>query len=200
MFTGIIGAVGRVLPGRPGGLAIASVEVAREAVIGGSIAVNGVCLTVVELDASSFRADVVPETLSRTNLGLLQAGQPVNLELPLTLDRPLDGHLVQGHVDSVAQVVAIRPVELGAELTVQLPGPLSPYVAEKGSIAVDGTSLTVASVDDENGTFTLAMIPHTLQNTVAAAYRAGSMVNLEVDLVARYVARLAGRSAERGIK
>ncbi len=185
MFTGIVIAKGRVGRRSEGSLLIESPELASTLKVGGSIAVNGVCLTVTQSDQAGFLADVVPETLSRTNLGSLQAGDPVNLEPPLTLDQGLDGHLVLGHVDAAARVVAIS----AQELTVELPPDLRPYVAEKGSMAIDGTSLTVARVDDRAGTFSVALIPHTLRATIAGIYAAGTLVNLEVDVMARYVAR-----------
>ena len=193
MFTGIVAAVGRVAEVEANRLGIEHAATARAAALGASVAVNGVCLTVTASDHERglFFADVVPETLSRTNLGLLRPGDPVNLEPPLRLDQGLDGHLVQGHVDAAAAVLQERDVASGRELTIELPPALAPYVAEKGSIAVDGTSLTVAAVGE--GTFTVALIPHTLEHTVAKTYRPGSRVNLEVDVIARYVERLSRR-------
>lgn len=190
MFTGIVSALGTVVDSRPGRLGLEHQETAARLSAGASVAVNGVCLTVIEIEGGVFFTDVVPETRLRTTLGQLRAGQPVNLELPLALSQGLDGHLVQGHVDATARVRDVRRVELGRELTVELPAELVPYVAEKGSIAVDGTSLTVAGLDDVGGTFTVALIPHTLERTVAGSYAVGTLVNLEVDLVARYVERL----------
>ena len=198
MFTGIVNAVGRVSEWRPGRLGVEQGEIAGALQIGGSVAVNGVCLTVVDVEGETFLADVVPESQSRTNLGRLQPGDPVNLELPLTLQQGVDGHLVQGHVDATARVVHVGEVELGREVTFEPPSQLELYVVEKGSIAIDGTSLTVAAVDDERHTFTVALIPHTLARTVAAYYVPGSLVNLEVDVVARYVQRMTRRSADVG--
>jgi riboflavin synthase len=132
---------------------------------------------------------VVPETLRRTNLGALQPGAVVNLELPLGTSSALDGHLVQGHVDARAVVKSVKSVASGREVIVELPAPISRFVAIKGSIAVDGVSLTVTSVDKPRGTFGVALIPHTLAVTIAGAYKKGSVVNLEADVVARYVAR-----------
>ncbi len=200
MFTGIVGGLGLVAESRSGRLGIEHAASAARAAIGASVAVNGVCLTVVEVEGAVFHADVVPETLKRTNLGRLAPGDRVNLELPLTPEGLLDGHLVQGHVDATAHVREVRAVELGREVTVELPGELARYVAEKGSIAVDGVSLTVVEVDDESGAFTIAFIPHTLEQTLAGGYRRGSIVNLEVDVVARYVERLVRRSTKPGIK
>ncbi len=198
MFTGIVEVVGRVVEWRTGHLGVHQPELVGGLGVGGSVAVNGVCLTVVAVEGGAFFADVVPETRSRTNLGRLRPGDAVNLERPLTLGRGLDGHLVQGHVDGTARVLRVRPVELGREITFTLPAELAPFVAEKGSITVDGISLTVAGVDDTGPSFSVALIPHTLAVTVAGSYVPGTLVNVEVDVVARYVARLVGRSAEAG--
>jgi riboflavin synthase len=190
VFTGIVSAVGRVSEWRPGHVGIEQPDMASHLVRGGSIAVNGVCLTVTEIEGPTFFADVVPETRRRTNLGALRPGDEVNLELPLRLEQGLDGHLVQGHVDATTRVSGVNDVELGKEVRFDLPDELLPYVAEKGSIAVDGTSLTVAAVDQPTATFTVALIPHTLERTVARHYSPGRLVNLEVDVVARYLERL----------
>lgn len=192
MFTGIVSATGRVTEWRPGRLGVQS-EAASTLQIGGSIAVNGVCLTVVEIEGETFFADVVPETRARTNLGMLRHGDPVNLEPPLAMHQGLDGHLVQGHVDATARVREVRAVELGREVAFELPAALARYVAEKGSIAIDGTSLTVAGVDDGRATFSVALIPHTLARTIAGQYVPGTLVNVEVDVVARYVERMLDR-------
>lgn len=197
MFTGLVGTVGRVTEWRTGHLAVRS-ELAPRLGVGGSIAVNGACLTVVEVEDGVFFADVVPETRRRTNLGLLKPEDTVNLELPLRADQGLDGHLVQGHVDGTAQVAAVAEVEMGREVDFELPRHLAPYVAEKGFIAVDGASLTVTGVDDARGTFSVALIPHTLATTVAGQYVPGTLVNVEVDVVARYVARLIGHTRSAG--
>jgi riboflavin synthase len=197
MFTGIVSAVGRVVEVRPGHLAVAHPGTAERVRIGSSVAVNGVCLTVTDREGPSFFADVVPETLRRSNLGALQAGDPVNLELPLTAEQGLDGHIVQGHVDGTALVEAVTEAELGREIEIRLPAELAPYVVEKGSVAVDGTSLTVAATDDVRAIFTVALIPHTLQHTIAGIYGPGTLVNVEVDVLARYVERLLDRGAWR---
>lgn len=193
MFTGIVVEMGRVVRAGGGRLLVEHGGSAAGAGVGASIAVNGACLTVVDVDGRTLQFDVVPETLSRTNLGDLRAGDAVNLEPPLRLDQGLDGHLVQGHVDGVGVVVAEVATGLGRELTVEAPAALARYIAEKGSIAVDGTSLTIAGVQEHpGGAFTVALIPHTLASTIAHTYRVGSRVNLEVDLLARYVERLLG--------
>jgi riboflavin synthase len=188
MFTGIVSAIGLVEAVDERSIAIADAETASRLQIGASVAVNGCCLTVTSVDAGTFSADVVPETRRRTNLGALLPGDPVNLELPVTAGGSLDGHLVQGHVDGVSQVVKVEPAATGREVTFGLPPGLARYVAEKGPIAVDGTSLTVASVDGDS--FRVALIPHTLQATIAGSYRPGALVNLEVDVLARYAERL----------
>ena len=185
MFTGIVSAVARVVEARPGRLGIDHAAIARHLKVGGSVSVNGACLTVVRKKGPVFYADVVPETLRRTNLGALKTGSEVNLELPVTSAGTLDGHIVQGHVDASATVQKRE----GGEVTIELPSSLSRLVAYKGSIAVDGVSLTVSAVDKPPGTFKVALIPHTLQATIAGTYRRGTVVNLEADVIARYVAR-----------
>jgi len=189
MFTGIVSAVGKVVEARPGRLGIEHGPTTKRLHLGGSVAVNGCCLTVVEKRRDVFYADVVPETLRRTNLGRLARGHPVNLEMPLAGDGFLDGHLVQGHVDATARIKKLKRTATGCEIVIGLPARLSSLVAEKGSIAVDGMSLTVAAVDEPAGTFKVALIPHTLAATIAAGYAVGSTVNLEADVIARYMAR-----------
>ena len=187
MFTGIVSAVARVVEAGDVRLGIDHAAIARHLKRGGSVSVNGACLTVVKKQGPVFYADVVPETRKRTNLGALRNGDEVNLELPLTSASTLDGHLVQGHVDATAEVRSVKATRAGKEVTIELPAQLSGFVAEKGSIAVDGVSLTVARVG--NLTFTVALIPHTLDATIAGRYKTGSRVNLEADIIARYVAR-----------
>ncbi|HVS47915.1 MAG TPA: riboflavin synthase [Candidatus Dormibacteraeota bacterium] len=189
MFTGIVSAVSNVVAADANRIGIDHAWVARRLKIGGSIAVNGCCLTVVKKRGPVFYADVVPETLRRTNLGALRVGSEVNLELPLSATSLLDGHLVQGHIDATGAVRSVERAASGLEVTIELPAAVSRFVAVKGSIAVDGVSLTVAAVDKPPGTFRVALIPHTLEATLAGGYKRGSMVNLEADVVARYVAR-----------
>jgi riboflavin synthase len=189
MFTGIVSAVSKVVVADANRLGIDHASIARHLKIGGSVAVNGCCLTVVKKRGPVFFADVVPETLRRTNLGALRVGSDVNLELPLSASSLLDGHLVQGHVDATGLVKTVELAASGRELTIELPASISRFVAVKGSIAVDGMSLTVAAVDKPAGTFRVALIPHTIEVTMADGYQRGSIVNLEADLVARYVAR-----------
>jgi riboflavin synthase len=187
MFTGIVSAAARVVELRGNRIGIDHAFITRHLKLGGSVAVNGCCLTVVKKKGAIFYADVVPETLRRTNLGALKPGSGVNIELPLTATSTLDGHLVQGHIDATASVLSVSKASTGREVTIELPASLSRYVAEKGSIAVDGVSLTVASVGRAD--FSVALIPHTLEMTIAKDYKRGSVVNLEVDVIARYVAR-----------
>jgi riboflavin synthase len=187
MFTGIVSEVGTVLQaGRH--LVIQAPDTAAALAVGGSVAVNGVCLTATGVEGATFSADVVDETLARSNLGALAEQGKVNLELPLRAADRMDGHLVLGHVDGVGTVLQTREVELGREIAVEVPPELAAYVAEKGSIAVDGASLTVTTV--EGSRFGVALIPHTLAHTIAGNYRQGTSVNLEVDVLARYVERL----------
>ena len=193
MFTGIIQAVGEIrrLEERGGDvrLSIGTGKMAMgDVVLGDSIAVNGVCLTAVALSGAEFSADVSRETLSLTTLGRLRSGSPVNLEKALTLSTPLGGHLVSGHVDGVGRVVDRQDDARSVRFRIQAPAELARYIAHKGSICVDGTSLTVNSV--QGAEFDLNIVPHTLEGTIIAQYRAGSDVNLEVDLVARYLERL----------
>jgi riboflavin synthase len=189
MFTGIVSGVGTVALAEPNRLGIEHGATARRLKVGSSVAVNGCCLTVVTKSGPIFVADVVPETLRRTNLGALKPGARVNLELPLAASGLLDGHLVQGHVDATTKIRSIKGVAAGREIVIDMPKELRPFLVEKGSVAVDGMSLTVARVDDVHGTFTVALIPHTLEVTIAADYKGASVVNLEADVVARYVAR-----------
>jgi len=193
MFTGIIQALGSVASIESKGgdirLGINTNDLdLSEAQPGDSIAVNGVCLTAVVLKKQGFVADVSLETMSKTSLGQLESGSPVNLEKALTLNTALGGHLVSGHVDGVATVVALendaRSIRYGFELAPEL----QHYIAEKGSVTIDGTSLTVNRV--ENNRFDVNIVPHTAQKTIFQYYRVQSQVNIEVDIIARYLERL----------
>ncbi len=193
MFTGIIEAVGRIkLREARGGdlrLAIESGKLdLKEAARGDSIAVNGVCLTVVALSGDGFAADVSRETLSLTTLGDLGPGSPVNLEKALTLSTPLGGHLVSGHVDGPGRILERTDDARSVRFRIEAPAELTRYIARKGSICVDGTSLTVNAV--QGHAFEVSIVPHTLGQTVMAGYAPGTRVNLEVDLIARYLERL----------
>jgi len=193
MFTGIVSAVGKVVEADGKRIGIDHAGIARRLKVGASVALNGCCLTVVKKRGTVFFADVVPETLRRTNLGALRNGVEVNLELPLGASSMLDGHLVQGHIDSTARVKSVKQAATGREIIIELPSTLARFVAVKGSITVDGVSLTVANVDKPAGTFRVALIPHTLAATIAGRYKRGSVVNLEADVIARYVARILRR-------
>jgi riboflavin synthase len=193
MFTGIVeerGVVRRVDPSR---LAVDCRVVTSDAEIGASVAVNGVCLTVVEHSPEHLAFDLSEETMRRTSFARLSRGHAVNLERPLTLSSRLGGHLVQGHVDGVGEVTEIeRSADGGAWLTVRAPRDIRRYLVEKGSVCVDGISLTVAALDGD--AFSVALIPHTMNVTTLGSAAVGDPVNLEVDVIARYVeALLAGR-------
>lgn len=195
MFTGIVEELGRVrsLEDRAGEarLVVQCATVNGDSSVGDSVAVNGVCLTAVEVTGEALSFDLGRETLDRSTLGGLRAGDSVNLERPLTLATRLGGHLVQGHVDVVAPVRSVDRNGAGASIRIALPPSLRPYVVEKGSIAVDGVSLTVTVVDDEG--FEVALIPHTLAATTLGERGPGDGVNLEADVVAKYVENLARR-------
>jgi riboflavin synthase len=201
MFTGIVEGTGTVADlaaaadGSGARLAVAAAWLAGELAPGESVAVNGCCLTVAEAAPGRFAADLVAETLRRTALGRLTPGARVNLERPLALGGRLGGHLVQGHVDGVATVLDRTPVGDGQEVRVELPPGLARYVVEKGSVAVDGVSLTVAGVGD--GWFAVSLVPHTLAVTTLGDRRPGDPVQLEVDVVAKYVERLLGPWTDR---
>ncbi|NUW39910.1 riboflavin synthase [Nonomuraea rhodomycinica] len=195
MFTGIIEEKGEVAAlVQAGGSARLSVRgplVTSDASHGDSIAVNGVCLTVVEVDGDVFTVDVMRESLDRTSLGALEEGAAVNLERAVRADQRLGGHIVQGHVDGTAVLLSRDPGERWDDLRFSLPQALARYVAEKGSIAIDGISLTVTTVDDDS--FGVSLIPTTLQLTTMGELKVGDLVNLEVDVIAKYVERLVVR-------
>ena len=192
MFTGIVEELGTVVAIEPladsARIRIEGPLVTSDAVHGASIAVNGVCLTVVEFGDGQFTADVMNETLLRSSLGQLQTGTRVNLERPVTLAARLGGHLVQGHVDGTGRIVSRTPSENWEIVRISLPDDLGRYVVEKGSITVDGVSLTV--VDAERDSFTVSLIPTTLELTTLGHKTVGDPVNLEVDVVAKYVERM----------
>ena len=193
MFTGIIEELGRVesIEARPAGarLKIACSTVLADLTPGASIAVNGVCLTAVDIRPGSFSSDLAPETLKRSNLGDLTGGRPVNLERPLSPTGRLSGHIVQGHVDGTGEFVSLDP--LGGEnwwLKIRVPGDLDPFLVFKGSIAIDGISLTIAALDAD--ILSVTIIPHTYRNTTLGSYLPGSRVNLECDVIAKHVEKL----------
>jgi riboflavin synthase len=188
VFTGLVREVGTVTSMVDGRLTIQAPETARGAELGDSVAIDGVCLTVVARDDSTLSFDAVPETLSRTALGTLEQGSRVNLEPALRAGDPLGGHYVQGHVDGVGTVRSVQPEGDGTRLGFEAPAELLRYIVEKGSIAVQGTSLTVAAVDDTG--FEVALIPHTLRATTLGELAPGQPVNLETDVLAKYVEKL----------
>lgn len=203
MFTGIIQAVGTIARLEPRGgdlrLAVHAGKLPMaDVALGDSIAVSGVCLTVVEKSASGFHADVSGETLRLTTLGSLAVNEPVNLEKALTLATRLGGHLVSGHVDGLGEILVRSADSRSVRFSIRAPDALARYIAVKGSICVDGVSLTVNAVD--GAVFGLNIVPHTLAETTLAEFRPGRRVNLEVDLVARYLERLllGERAADPG--
>ncbi|MEU4543512.1 riboflavin synthase [Nonomuraea dietziae] len=192
MFTGIVEELGEIVSIEPHGeaarLAVRGKVVTSDAKHGDSIAVNGVCLTVVDVEDEVFTVDVVRETLNRSSLKSSQAGARVNLERAVRADQRLGGHIVQGHVDGTGALLSREPGELWDDVRFSLPRELNRYVAEKGSIAVDGISLTVTTVDEDS--FGVSLIPTTLELTTLGARQEGDLVNLEVDVIAKYVEKL----------
>lgn len=194
MFTGIVERMGIVAESADsGGKRRFTIEAGRLATglaVGDSVAVNGVCLTAIEVTDQCFTVEAVQETLTRSNLGALQVGSAVNLERPMRADGRFDGHLVQGHVDGVGTIRSITPEGASIRVWIDVPADLRRYVAEKGSVAVDGVSLTVSGVDGEG--CEVVLIPHTLEVTLFGRRHPGEAVNLEVDVIAKYVERLLG--------
>lgn len=191
MFTGIVEEVGKVAratdhaKGRRLSITAESVDGLP---LGASIAVNGVCLTAVSTDKGEVTVDVIPESLARTNLGQLAVGDTVNLERPMPADGRFDGHIVQGHVDGTGTVASITEEDGGVTVTIGTPDGLLAYLVEKGSVTVDGVSLTVARLSESS--FSVALIPHTLEATTLGLRKVGDVVNLEADVLAKYVERL----------
>jgi riboflavin synthase len=190
MFTGIVEEVGEVVSFTETVLAVRGPLVTSDARHGDSIAVNGVCLTVVDNADGVFTADVMGESLRRSSLGVLERGSPVNLERAATVGSRLGGHLVQGHVDGVGEVISREPAVQWETVRFRLPAGLARYVVEKGSITVDGVSLTVMAVTADE--FSVGLIPTTLKLTVLGAKAVGDPVNLEVDVIAKYVEKMLG--------
>ena len=188
MFTGIVEEVGRVTEFANGRLTVAAAKVTEDMEIGGSISVNGTCLTAVDRTTDSFSVDVVPETLRRTNLGDLAEGDGVNLERPVRADGRLDGHVVQGHVDGTGTVASVSQDGEALMVRVEAPPSVMRYLVEKGFVAVDGASLTIVHCDD--GSFDVTLIPYTAANTVLGKRGVGDRVNIEVDILAKYTERL----------
>jgi riboflavin synthase len=188
MFTGIVEEVGKVVSASAGSLTVAADGVLQDMQKGASMAVNGVCLTITAFDSKSFSVDVMPETLDKTNLGLLRPGDGVNLERPLAANGRLGGHFVQGHIDDRARISAVSRSGEALLLRFDTPTRLMPYIVEKGFIAVDGVSLTVVARDDNS--FQVSIVGYTRQNTTLGNRGVGDAVNLEVDIIAKYVEQL----------
>lgn len=197
MFTGIVEEVGQVKAIGNGTLQIQATKVLEDVKLGDSIAVNGICLTVTGFNSHSFQADVMPETIKRTSLGELKLGSPVNLERALTLSSRLGGHIVSGHIDGTGRIVSLKEDKNAILMKIQADGAILRYIVEKGSVALDGISLTVAQVGSKD--FTVSLIPHTRQVTNLSVKGEGSLINIENDVVGKYVAKLlqpAGESAD----
>ena len=202
MFTGLITELGTVTSIERGETSAIFTINAPESVqglgIGDSIAVNGTCLTATSLTADSFTADVMVQTLSLTSLGQLVVGSPVNLELAAQMDMRMGGHIVQGHVDGTGKVARLVPGEKWAQFDVVAPEHLTKYVVAQGSITLDGVSLTVGSIDDATNTITVWLIPETLAKTNLSTKKPGDLINIEVDILAKYVERLISKGVARG--
>lgn len=200
MFTGIIEEIGKVKAIKRGGhsvvLEIGAKKVLEDTRIGDSIATNGVCLTVTAMENDCFWADVMPETMSRSNLGELRPGDQVNLERALCLNDRLGGHLVAGHVDGTGRLVSKEQDENAIWLTIAASTEVLHYIIEKGSITIDGVSLTIAYVDEQ--VFKVSIIPHTQEETTLTAKRIGAILNLENDMIAKYVEKLMGGNRKNG--
>lgn len=188
MFTGIVQEVGKVVMSRDGKLTVSAAKVLEGLELGASIGVNGACLTVTHFDSQLFSVDVMPETLKRSNLGLLKAGDKVNLERPMALGGELGGHLVQGHVDATGKAVSIKRVGESTMFEVEAPAEIMRYIVEKGFIAVDGVSLTV--IGRTENSFQVSIVGYTKENTIMGERRVGDTVNIEVDIIAKYVEQL----------
>jgi riboflavin synthase len=200
MFTGLVAELGKITAITRGEtssvLTVHAPLLTPELSIGDSIAVNGTCLTATSLTTDSFTADVMVQTLSLTSLGKLAEGSAVNLELAAQMDMRMGGHIVQGHVDGVATVISRTPGEKWEQFIIEVPTDLSRYIVNQGSICVDGVSLTVGEIDDTNNQVTLWLIPETLANTNLSLKAVGDIVNIEVDILAKYVERLISKGVK----
>lgn len=200
MFTGLVQDVGTVMniqTGTESSILQVKTKLATELKIGDSISVNGVCLTAIEVSGETFSADVMIQTLKLSNLGQLKIGGKVNTELATRADARLGGHIVQGHVDGVGEVVSSTPGEKWQKFVISIPSKLQRYVVNQGSICVDGVSLTVGEINDANSQVTLWLIPETLSKTTLGEKQSGDQVNIEVDVLAKYVERLV--AAQKGL-
>ncbi len=192
MFTGIIQQIGRVKSAvaRGGNMAfdIEADKIADKLKIGDSVSINGACQTVVAGDHKHFRVEAVKETLLRTNLGSLRSGSPINLELPMSISDLLHGHLVQGHIDCTGSIIDIGPIEGSTIVSIGYPAQYGRYLIEKGSIAVDGVSLTITEISQ--GSFKVSLIPHTVESSIIKYRKVGEAVNLEFDMIAKYIEKM----------
>jgi len=197
MFTGLVAELGRITAIDKGEssavFTVAAPGLISQIALGDSVAVNGVCLTATSIAGDSFTADVMVQTLAVTSLSQLTVGSPVNLELAALLDTRMGGHMVQGHVDGVATVVGLTPGEKWAQFDITVPEKLAKYIVNQGSICLDGVSLTVGEINDSNNVVTVWLIPETLERTNLAAKQPGDLINVEVDVLAKYVERLLAK-------
>jgi len=197
MFTGLIAELGRITAIEKGEssavFTIAAPGLISQIALGDSVAVNGVCLTATSIAGETFTADVMVQTLTVTSLAQLAVGSPVNLELAALLNTRMGGHMVQGHVDGVATVVALTPGEKWAQFDITVPEKLAKYIVNQGSICLDGVSLTVGEVNDANNVVTVWLIPETLERTNLSTLKPGNLINVEVDVLAKYVERLLAK-------
>ena len=197
MFTGLIAELGRITAIEKGEssavFTIAAPQLVSQIALGDSVAVNGVCLTATSIAGDAFTADVMVQTLTVTSLSQLSVGSPVNLELAALLNTRMGGHMVQGHVDGVATVVSLTPGEKWAQFEITVPEKLAKYIVNQGSICLDGVSLTVGEINDSNNVVTVWLIPETLERTNLAAKQPGDLINVEVDVLAKYVERLLAK-------
>jgi riboflavin synthase len=199
MFTGLIAELGTVAAISKGETSavfnINAPELISEIKLGDSVAVNGVCLTATSLSSTGFTADVMVQTLSLTSLSQIIVGSPVNLELAAQLNARMGGHMVQGHVDGVAIVVGLTPGEKWAQFDIKVPPHLTKYIVNQGSICLDGVSLTVGEISDSNDVLTVWLIPETLERTNLSSKKPGDLINIEVDVLAKYVERLLAKGS-----
>ena len=197
MFTGLIAELGRITAVEKGEssavFTIAAPALISQIALGDSVAVNGVCLTATSIAGDAFTADVMVQTLAVTSLSQLSVGSPVNLELAALLNTRMGGHMVQGHVDGVATVVGLTPGEKWAQFEITVPEKLAKYIVNQGSICLDGVSLTVGEINDSNNVVTVWLIPETLERTNLSTKKSGDLINIEVDVLAKYVERLLAK-------
>ena len=197
MFTGLVAELGRITAIDKGEssavFTIAAPALISQIALGDSVAVNGVCLTATSIAGDTFTADVMVQTLAVTSLSQLTVGSPVNLELAALLNTRMGGHMVQGHVDGVATVVGLTPGEKWAQFDITVPEKLAKYIVNQGSICLDGVSLTVGEINDSNNVVTVWLIPETLERTNLSSKKSGDLINVEVDVLAKYVERLLAK-------